>query len=365
MLLKWLSRSAALVMAAGTAGFGAMTVTQAPASATTYLSHSTNIESTYSHLFATAELDFSGTGAGSRGVVRARSSAPGPWESFGLDYVRDWDPSAPADEVYLYSNAAHNYLSAEFGWGGTDRGILHARSGSTTPGPWETFYITTNSDGSVSFSVYDGSTRYYVSAEEGWTGNSSGMLRARATSIGPWEKFQASSRSISGHDDYPAAWKNVPRDAFANVWGLNRECVSFIAWKIYENSGGTMVPTTTAPPPDWFTYSINVDHDWGNAGNWAAYARSVGVPVNNTPTVGSVAQWNFGSDSGQFTVGHVAYVTAVFPDGSIQLSQYNLREDGLFSTLYMPKGSGVYDTSNGHSPFWVSWPDNFIHIKGF
>jgi hypothetical protein len=56
--------------------------------------------------------------------------------------------------------------------------------------------------------------------------------------------------------------------------------------------------------------------------------------------------------------------TEVFPDGSIQLAQYNLREDGLFSTLYMPNGSGAWDTSNGHGPFWVSWPSNFIHIDG-
>jgi hypothetical protein len=41
------------------------------------------------------------------------------------------------------------------------------------------------------------------------------------------------------------------------------------------------------------------------------------------------------------------------------------REDGLFSTLYMPNGSGFYDTSNGHGAFRVSWPSNFLHINGF
>lgn len=336
------------------------------AQATTFLSHATYIVSNHSHLFGAAEVGWSGTGAGSYGVVRARAAAPGPWEDFALDYVRDWNANAPADEVNLYSYAASNYVSAEFGWSGDQRGILRARKGSTTIGIWETFHIIRNSDGTASFFVYDSSgARFYVSAEDGWTGNSYGILRARASAVGPWEKFQTNSRFISGYDDYPAAWKNPARDSFANLWGFNRECVSFVAWKIYWNSGGRIVPTGTAVPSDWATYSINVDQDYGDAGNWAAYARSIGVPVNGTPTPGSVAQWDFGSDNGQFPVGHVAYVTAVFPDGSIDLAQYNLREDGLFSTLYMPKNATVYDTSNGHGPFPVTWPSNFIHINGF
>lgn len=357
--------------AIGAAVFGALlfasvAAVQPAAQATVHLTHATYIVSNDSHLFATAEVGWSGSGSGSYGVVRARTAAPGPWEHFAFDYVHDWNPNAPANEIYIFSYAANNYVSAEFGWSGTQRGILHARSGSTSPGPWETFYTTSNNDGTLSLSVYDNSgTRYYVSAEDGWTGNSYGILRARSTSIGPWEKFQINSRFISGWDNYPSAWKTPARDSFANLWGYNRECVSFAAWKIYENSGGTQVPTGTAVPSDWATYSINVDQNYGDAGNWAAYARSIGVPVNNTPTPGSIAQWNFNGDNGQFPVGHVAYVTAVFPDGSIDLSMYNLRDDGLFSTLYMPAHSGVYDTSNGHSAFWVSWPDNFIHINGF
>lgn len=366
MLLIQLRRAAITAAVGGTMLLAPLATTLPSAHATVYLSHSTYIASNNSHMFASAEVGWSGSGGSSYGVVRARASAPGPYENFSLDYVHDRNPNAPANEVNLYSAAANNYVSAEFGWSGLDRGILHARSGSTTPGPWETFYITRNSDGTVSFSVYDNSgTLYYVSAENGWTGNRYGILRARSTGVGPWERFQVNSRFISGFDDYPAAWKTPARDTFANVWGFNRECVSFIAWKIYENSGGKQIPTGTAPPSDWATYSINVDQDFGDAGDWAAYARSVGIPVNGTPTVGSVAEWDRNSNNGNFPIGHVAYVTAVFPDGSIQLAQYNLRENGLFSTLYMPKGTGVNDTSNGNGAFFVSWPSNFIHINGF
>ena len=51
-------------------------------------------------------------------------------------------------------------------------------------------------------------------------------------------------------------------------------------------------------------------------------------------------------------------------DGSIDLEQYNLREDGRYSVLHMAKDAATVDRSNGHEPWTVPWPDNFIHIHG-
>src|SRR5260370_42263439 len=96
--------------------------------------------------------------------------------------------------------------------------------------------MTRNSDGTVSFSVYDSSgTRYYVSAEEGWTGNGHGTLRARATSIGPWERFVASARFVDGHNDYP--WASATPDSWIGGWPRTRARHSFPTWKVYENRG--------------------------------------------------------------------------------------------------------------------------------
>jgi CHAP domain len=358
-------------LSAAAAGLGSPVAGPAAAEAgAARLSHSANLASTIDRLFVTAEMGFNGTGPASNGVLRARTVAPGPWESIDINYLHDQDPTAPANAVTLYSTAARNYVSAEFGWTGQDKGILHARRGSTEVGPWETFYLTRNTDGSVSFSVNDGTATYWVGIEEGWPGDTQYTLVAAAASIGPHEKFAMSTRAISGYSDYPLAWGGDPKylpakDSFANVWGFNRECVSFAAWKIYENNGGTGAPAGNEPPADWAAHSINVDADWGNAGNWAAYAQAHGVTVNGTPTAGSIAQWDAGGDGGQFTVGHVALVAGVFPDGSILLTQYNLREDGKYSTLSMPAGKGATDTSNGHGAFDVSWPDHFIHINGF
>ncbi|GAA1182520.1 surface antigen [Kitasatospora gansuensis] len=56
---------------------------------------------------------------------------------------------------------------------------------------------------------------------------------------------------------------------------------------------------------------------WGNAGTWDDAARRVGVTVNTTPTVGAIAV------NDTHNVGHVAYVNAVYSDGSFDVEEYN------------------------------------------
>lgn len=163
--------------------------------------------------------------------------------------------------------------------------------------------------------------------------------------------------------NYP--WAGLTSSNGGDQWGMGYgQCVSYIAWMVYQNSGGTQRPSTI-PTQGWFPSDGlakgPVRYNWGNAGDWNTSAASAGFAVSGTPTVGSIAQWVNGSDSGQFTVGHVAYVTAVNSDGSIDLAQYNLREDSRFSTLHMPR-RGATDTSNGHGAFFVNWPDHFLHI---
>lgn len=192
-------------------------------------------------------------------------------------------------------------------------------------------------------------------------GGAAASSASARTSSAPATSTKTPPAVITG-DDYPAAWKARNRDAFATVFGLNRECVSFVAWKVYRDAGGKKVPTNQSVPSDWATYSINVDGEWGNAGNWGAYATAHRIQVDHRPTVGSVAQWN--AHTGGMTVGHVGMVKAVHSDGSIDIEQYNLREDGKYSVLHMAKNSKAIDKSNGHGAWTVPWPDNFIHIHG-
>ncbi|WP_344447560.1 CHAP domain-containing protein, partial [Kitasatospora nipponensis] len=50
---------------------------------------------------------------------------------------------------------------------------------------------------------------------------------------------------------------------------------------------------------------------------WDDAARRVGVTVNTTPTVGAIAV------NDTHNVGHVAYVNAVYSDGSFDVEEYN------------------------------------------
>lgn len=70
----------------------------------------------------------------------------------------------------------------------------------------------------------------------------------------------------------------------------------------------------------WYVATqVNVPSNWGNASTWAIYARLSGWNVSNAPTVGSIAQ-TANAAGGE---GHVAIVTGVNPDGTIQIRDMN------------------------------------------
>lgn len=60
-----------------------------------------------------------------------------------------------------------------------------------------------------------------------------------------------------------------------------------------------------------------VGNYWGNGGDWAASAAALGYEVGTTPKVGAIAVWTDGG------YGHVAYVTDVAADGTIQVMESN------------------------------------------
>lgn len=115
-------------------------------------------------------------------------------------------------------------------------------------------------------------------------------------------------------------------------WGFSkRQCVSYIAWRSAQ--AGQV---------------LDNDRDgWGSALTWDDTARRLGRPVSSTPSVGAVAQWDAqergaywspGSTTanGYFQagpMGHVAWVTRVYSDGSVQVSQYNGTGTRTFSTM--------------------------------
>ena len=121
------------------------------------------------------------------------------------------------------------------------------------------------------------------------------------------------STIVNASDDYPSKYKKPARDAVVDEWNFyNRECTSFVAWCLNSRNGVAFT--------SWYG-SVR----WGNGKNWGDAAKSLGITVDNSPAVGSVA-W---SAKGQY--GHVAYVTAV-SGNNVTIEEYNYNYDGNYSS---------------------------------
>jgi hypothetical protein len=124
-----------------------------------------------------------GYGGDLYGMLRARASSPGPWENY-----RVCGRYEGSNKVNFISNEQNGrYVTAELGRTGVDYGMLRARA--TAVGPWEKFTITRWGPNPSMYTIRSQANGRYVSAELGYGGVRHGMLRARATSIGNWEKF--------------------------------------------------------------------------------------------------------------------------------------------------------------------------------
>lgn len=103
-----------------------------------------------------------------------------------------------------------------------------------------------------------------------------------------------------------------------NTAGAN--CTNYAAWKLSRN-GVARVSSL------------------GNANNWDDRARALSIPVDRTPAVGAIAQWNAG------TYGHIAYVEAVH-GSTVTVSESNWNNTWLHRRQMA-----------------VSEVENFIHFK--
>jgi surface antigen len=139
--------------------------------------------------------------------------------------------------------------------------------------------------------------------------------------------------SIIGNN-YPSNLATAGKDSLFDPWGFyNRECTSFVAWRLNSANGIAFKDFYGGP-------------QWGNAENWGPTAKSLGIPVNGTPAVGAVA-WDAGGVGGASSEGHVAWVANIEANGSIDVEEYNYAV------------SGAYDVRTGLSPSSFS---GFIHI---
>lgn len=117
-----------------------------------------------------------------------------------------------------------------------------------------------------------------------------------------------------------------------SVWGYpvnstGNNCVNYAAYRLMKNG-------------------VKQQSSMGSGGSWATSARDRGIPVDKTPAVGSIAQWNYGSHYAPSN-GHVGYVEEV-------TTSYIVVSDsawsGYSSRMKIPRGD-------------ANWPSNFLHFK--
>ena len=87
----------------------------------------------------------------------------------------------------------------------------------------------------------------------------------------------------------------------------------------------------------WHVKNLRSDlpNNLGNANTWVSRARAQGMATGSTPRVGAVAEATTGYM-------HVAYVTGVNGDGTVNLSEMNFKGFGVASTRTAPANQFVY-----------------------
>jgi len=133
------------------------------------------------------------------------------------------------------------------------------------------------------------------------------LLALVALTMGP-------THAWAGVDDYPSQWRDAPKDSLIDMWNeYNRECTSFVAWRLHSRNGFEMP-----------------FHD--NASGWGGDARARGYLVDSTPAVGAVA-WD--------PANHVAWVEAV-SGGTVTIEEYNIDNDGRYHERTLPTSQFQY-----------------------
>ncbi|GGQ76756.1 fascin domain-containing protein [Couchioplanes azureus] len=166
-------------------------------------------------------------GAGSAAVEQQRSAIAARHNA-AAQAVLCWH------NVTIYANANRRWVSMEKGYSGTDNGMLRARA--TVVGPWERFVVCRdNVTGYTYWASQD--TGLVVSTELGYSAGDYGMLRARATIVGPWEQYYTTSQPGSWFSMYAygnGRWVSTEIGYSAGDYGMLRARATVIGpWEQY------------------------------------------------------------------------------------------------------------------------------------
>lgn len=147
--------------------------------------------------------------------------------------------------------------------------------------------------------------------------------------------FLATPAQAAG-DDYP--YRTATTNT-ADPWGFTkRQCVSFAAWELKQRGR----PIS------------NAGNVWGSAYRWDDTARAKHIVISTRPKVGAIAQWNSNERSAFYPsgggtgylqaggYGHVALVTRVYSNLTVQVEQYNMSGTRSYSTMHVKAPRYLY-----------------------
>jgi hypothetical protein len=144
-----------------------------------------------------------------------------------------WECSAQG-----WIQSAYNglYVSTELGYSGAEKGMLRARS--TSVGPWELYQLCWRTGvGGPTYAIWSDGAAKFVTAEIGPEAAVYGMLRARSNSVGAWEEFTiygATKLLILGAN---SKWVSAEFGWSGNWYGMLRARSESIGqWEEYNSS---------------------------------------------------------------------------------------------------------------------------------
>ena len=115
--------------------------------------------------------------------------------------------------------------------------------------------------------------------------------------------------------------------------------------KLPKYSGKTFEPNTYAYHQcTWYVYNrrkelgLPVTLLFGNGGDWPSRAKQQGYKTGKVPKVGAMVSWPYNSqDFGSTEYGHIAFVEEVHKDGTIKVSEYNIKPLQYGERTFKPK----------------------------
>ena len=136
-----------------------------------------------------------------------------------------------------------------------------------------------------------------------------GQLQAEQETLGQ-EIYEArkllsfGEQILIGGSNYP--WDGEPNPSAVDPWLFyKRQCTSYAAWKFQAHFGRVFYNTRPGQ---------------GSAWNWPALAADQGYRTSSEPRANAVVSWPIGPSR---PYGHVAWVTSVNDDQTINITEYN------------------------------------------